>query len=230
MPSCRAASTLAWPAIRPPSSPTSAGLVQPHSLMLAAMASDLGIRVGPGIFGVWDQPIDPPPLDRVGRPRPLISGSRSRAGARTCERGSVGAFTQCRRAGDILDFQKMEQDRPILVRIHRYRAKAGMDLLGDCIGDVRFKNSAGAAQQIERQQIGDRGAVREASSFHPSHPPVSDLPAEFGKKPRLADAGFADEPDGLSMPVFDLPEEIVQDRKFACRRRTWRMPAYPWPE
>src|ERR1700731_4253296 len=36
MPSCRAASTLAWPAIRPPSSPTSAGLVQPHSLMLAA--------------------------------------------------------------------------------------------------------------------------------------------------------------------------------------------------
>jgi len=38
MPSCRAASTLAWPAIRPPSSPTSAGLVQPHSLMLAAMA------------------------------------------------------------------------------------------------------------------------------------------------------------------------------------------------
>jgi hypothetical protein len=34
----------------------------------------------------------------------------------------------------------------------------------------------------------------------------------------------------LSMPVFDLPEEIVQDRKFACRRRTWRMPAYPWPE
>jgi hypothetical protein len=33
------ASTRAWPAIRPPSSPTSAGLVQPHSLMLAAMAA-----------------------------------------------------------------------------------------------------------------------------------------------------------------------------------------------
>jgi|HubBroStandDraft_2_1064218.scaffolds.fasta_scaffold278583_2 hypothetical protein len=39
MPSCRAASTLAWPAIRPPSSPTSAGVVQPHSLMLAAIAA-----------------------------------------------------------------------------------------------------------------------------------------------------------------------------------------------
>ena len=31
MPSCWAASILAWPAIRPPSSPTSAGVVQPHS-------------------------------------------------------------------------------------------------------------------------------------------------------------------------------------------------------
>ena len=29
--SCRAASILAWPAIRPPSSPTSAGVVQPHA-------------------------------------------------------------------------------------------------------------------------------------------------------------------------------------------------------
>jgi hypothetical protein len=39
MPSCRAASILAWPAIRPPSSPTSAGVVHPHSLMLAAIAA-----------------------------------------------------------------------------------------------------------------------------------------------------------------------------------------------
>src|SRR5580704_3026079 len=39
MPSCRAASILAWPAISPPSSPTSAGVVQPHSLMLAAIAA-----------------------------------------------------------------------------------------------------------------------------------------------------------------------------------------------
>jgi hypothetical protein len=39
MPSCLAASILAWPAIKPPSSPTSAGVVQPHSLMLAAIAA-----------------------------------------------------------------------------------------------------------------------------------------------------------------------------------------------
>ena len=39
MPGCRAASILAWPAISPPSSPTSAGVVQPHSLMLAAIAA-----------------------------------------------------------------------------------------------------------------------------------------------------------------------------------------------
>src|SRR3984893_4843397 len=109
----------------------------------------------------------------------------------------------------------MEQDRPVLVRIHRCRAKARMDLLGDCTGGVRFENPAVAAQQIERQQIGDRGALREASSSHPSPPSVSDLPAEFGKKPRLADAGLADQADRLAMPVFDLTEKIVQDRKFA---------------
>ena len=34
---------------------------------------DLGIRVGPCIFGIRDQPVDRPPFDLIGRPRPLIS-------------------------------------------------------------------------------------------------------------------------------------------------------------
>ncbi len=51
---------------------------------------NLGIRVGPGVFRVWDQPIDRPALDLVGRPRLLISRLLSRAGARTRrDRGSV---------------------------------------------------------------------------------------------------------------------------------------------
>ena len=40
---------------------------------------DLGIRVGPCIFGVWDQPLNRPPFDLVGRPRSLISGLDSSA-------------------------------------------------------------------------------------------------------------------------------------------------------
>jgi hypothetical protein len=47
---------------------------------------DLGIRVGPCIFGIRDQPVDRPALDLVGRPRPLISGRLSRAGPRACAR------------------------------------------------------------------------------------------------------------------------------------------------
>src|SRR5580704_18786298 len=94
MPSCRAASILAWPAIRPPSSPTSAGVVQPHSLMLAAIAAILSVRVGPGVFRIWDQPIDRP--DLVGRPRPLISGrlSRGRAPARQRKNLQQGLLDQ----------------------------------------------------------------------------------------------------------------------------------------
>jgi hypothetical protein len=170
MPSCRAASTRAWPAIRPPSSPTSAGRrrddgaraatgrpsatpdagsrrrvvrvrqplgplgqqilqleiaepgkrqikaaelqlaeSEPQQLQATVLAhqrrrrptpfldargycGDLGIRVGAGVFRVRDQPIDRPTLDLVGRPRPLISGLDSRAGARAPRgRGSVGA-------------------------------------------------------------------------------------------------------------------------------------------
>jgi hypothetical protein len=44
---------------------------------------DLGIRVGAGVFRVWNQPIDSPALDLVGRPRSLISDGLARAGART---------------------------------------------------------------------------------------------------------------------------------------------------
>src|SRR3984893_5031104 len=59
MPSCRAASTLAWPAIRPPSSPTSAGPVQPHSLMLAATQSSTSSSYQPTAIG--------PSLTRAGK-------------------------------------------------------------------------------------------------------------------------------------------------------------------
>ena len=49
------------------------------------------VAMSASISGIRDQPIDRPPLDLVGRPPPLISGSlaRGRAGAR--QRGSVGA-------------------------------------------------------------------------------------------------------------------------------------------
>ena len=43
---------------------------------------DLRISVGPSVFRIRDQPIDRPTLDLVGRPRLLISGLLSRAGAR----------------------------------------------------------------------------------------------------------------------------------------------------
>jgi len=51
------------------------------------------IRVDPGIFRVWDQPIDRPPLDLVGRPRSMISVADSRAGARV-EGGEVLALVR----------------------------------------------------------------------------------------------------------------------------------------
>ena len=133
---------------------------------------------------------------------------------------------QRRRACDILDFQQMEQDRAVLVRIHPDLAKARADLFGDDIGGIGLENPAVAAQEIERQQVRDRGAVGEASSFYPGRPSVGDLPAEFGEQPGLADAGLADKADGLAMSVFDVPKNIVQDCELALaidkNRRTRR--------
>jgi hypothetical protein len=61
---------------------------------------DLGIRVGPCIFGIWDQPLDRPPLDPIGRPRSLIPmASRARARARADGREVLGTVTPyCSRA------------------------------------------------------------------------------------------------------------------------------------
>ena len=53
---------------------------------------DLGIRVGPGIFRVRDQPIDRPPFDLVRRPRPLISGSLARVARARATEGKCWGF------------------------------------------------------------------------------------------------------------------------------------------
>src|SRR6202035_3063952 len=55
---------------------------------------DLSVRVCAGIFRIRDQPNDRPPLDLIGRPRPLISGSLARVRAPARRRGSVGASVE----------------------------------------------------------------------------------------------------------------------------------------
>ena len=97
--------------------------------------------------------------------------------------------------------------------------QARADFLGDRFGGVGLEDAAIAAQQVESEQIGDRGAVGKAPSFDPGRPPVGELPAEFGEQPGLADAGLADDADRLAVPVFDLPQEIVQDRAARSRGR-----------
>jgi hypothetical protein len=82
-------------AIRPPSLSHQRRRRPAPFLDARGYRGNLSIRVGAGVFRVWDQPIDLPPLDLIGRPRSLISGLDPRAGARTRRgSGSVGAFTR----------------------------------------------------------------------------------------------------------------------------------------
>src|SRR6516225_2190278 len=131
----------------------------------------------------------------------------------------------------------MKKNRGILVWIHPDLAKAGADLLGDHIGLVGLENSAVAAQEIENEQIGDRGAIREAPCFDPGHPSVGDLPTELGKQPRLADPGLTDEANRLAMPcrrkLFKIASSLSRLTKTAVREdgdsrspeRRWETPS-----
>src|SRR5580704_13656129 len=97
---------------------------------------DLGIRVGPGIFRVRDQPIDRPPFDLVRRPRPLISGSLARVRAAARDGGSVRDRDQ---PIDRPPFDLVRRPRPLISgSLARVRAVA------------RDRGSVGAATSLPR--------------------------------------------------------------------------------
>src|SRR6266851_52941 len=99
----------------------------------------------------------------------------------------------------------MQQGGAILLGIHPDLSQARADFLGDCLGGVGLNDAAIAAHEIDDEQVGDCCAVRNTSTLYPGCPSPGELPAKFGKEPRLADARLADDADGLSVAVFDLP-------------------------
>src|SRR5262245_57503794 len=129
------------------------------------------------------------------------------------------------RSVDILDFQQVEKDGTVLVRIHSDRLQARTDLLGDRVGRVRLANPPIAAQQIEREQVRDLRAIGQAAAFDPGDAPLAELAAELGDEPRLADTRLADDTDDLAAAAFDLPHKIVQDRDLALAIDKCRHPS-----
>ena len=109
----------------------------------------------------------------------------------------------------------MKQDRAVLLGIHCYLAKTGANFLGNCFGCVGLENSAIAAQQVQKQRVGDRHAVRKAPALDPGNALVGELTVELGNEPGLADARVADYANRSAVSVSDPPQKIVQARKFA---------------
>src|SRR6516165_10833105 len=70
-------------------------------------------------------------------------------------------------------------------------------------------------QQIEGEQVRDLCAIGKAAALDPEDAPLANLLAKFGQESRLADTGLADNADHLAAAVFNLPQEVVQDREFA---------------
>ncbi len=131
---------------------------------------------------------------------------------------------ECRQAGNFLDSQKMQQNRAVLIRIHPDLAQPGMDFNDDGFGRVRLDDPAIAAQNVERERIGNGAAVGQASSLHPGYPAIADPAAEFAHEPRFADARFADDADHLAAAVLDPAQHIVQHGAFALAADKIRHP------
>jgi hypothetical protein len=112
---------------------------------------DLGIRVGPSIFGIRDQPIDRPALDLVGRPRPLISDSLSRAGARAPREGKCWL--------DTMAFGIPQRRKRVIIvgaRKSDPRAVLFCDDVGDRIRRGRARTPRGFYWTEGRSGIGQR--------------------------------------------------------------------------
>ncbi len=122
---------------------------------------------------------------------------------------------QRRLVGGILDLEQMEKDRGVLVGFHSDLFEPRADFFGNRFGGVGLEDPAIAAQHVESQPVGDAGAVGQAPPFDPAHPAVAQLPAELRQQPGFPDAGLADEPNRLAMPVLDLAKGAVQNRQLA---------------
>ena len=72
---------------------------------------------------------------------------------------TASGFGERRRRGGVLDVHQMQQDRGVLGRVHADLDEAGADFLGDDLGQIGLADAAMAAQQVERQHVGDAGAV-----------------------------------------------------------------------
>src|SRR6266478_2007 len=107
----------------------------------------------------------------------------------------------------------MEKNRPVLLRVDPCPYQTRADLLGDGFPRVVLGDAAIAPQDIEEKEVRNGRAVGEAAPLQPGHSLGSELPAEFGEEPGLADARVTDDAYRLPVPVFDLPQKVVQDRQ-----------------
>ena len=120
----------------------------------------------------------------------------------------------------------MEQNRPILLRIHPNLTQARVEGPEHSLRDIVFGNPAITAQQIDGEEVGYRSTIREAAAFNPGHGAIAELTTELGQQPRLANPGLANEANGLAASVLYLPKKVVEGCEFAlaiyksrCARR-----------
>src|SRR5260370_38366775 len=105
----------------------------------------------------------------------------------------------------------MEKDRTVVLGVHYQLLQSQADFFRDYFGGIGLNNPAIAAKQIEEEPTRDCGAVRNTPAFDPRDATIGELPAEFGEKPRLADAGLSDHAARWAVSAFAQLKDIDSD-------------------
>ena len=102
-----------------------------------------------------------------------------------------------------LHFEKLEEGRGTPCGIYAYLCEAMTYLLNDCLGAVRFRNTAVVTDKIKHRERRDGAAIGAAVSLKIRHLFATQAMPKLIHEPRLAHAGCADNPHHLAATVLD---------------------------
>ena len=94
-------------------------------------------------------------------------------------------------------------------------------------GRVPLADPAGRPRHVEHGHVRDGRPVGEASPLEIGDAAVRQAVAELEQEPGLADAGFPDDPDGLSPALHDGGEEVLQGLELSIAADEVAEPARP---
>jgi hypothetical protein len=102
------------------------------------------------------------------------------------------------RVGRRREAEEGQEERAQLCRRKAERPDLLLDARGSCRGLALLLDAPGAREEVDEREVGDGGAVRDGAAFPAAEAVGGEGVAELEDEAGLADAGLADQGDGLA--------------------------------